>query len=107
VLVRFQRTVAPINGTGARTLRREAARCRSNLDHPGQKPGILARPDFGRLQDARVRDEGESAARPRPEASFLVLLWREPSIEPPCDVHAVLITGADPAMEKELLAQLE
>jgi len=41
------------------------------------------------------------------EAPLLVLLWRDPSVEAPCDVHAVLITGADPAVEKELLARLE
>jgi hypothetical protein len=40
------------------------------------------------------------------EAPLLVLLWREPSVEPPCDVHAVLITGANPAVEKDLLARL-
>ncbi len=40
------------------------------------------------------------------EAPLLVLLWREPSVKPPCDVHAVLITGADPAVEKQLLAPL-
>jgi hypothetical protein len=41
------------------------------------------------------------------EASLLVLLWRDPSVEAPCDVHAVLITGADPAVEKELVSRLE
>ena len=41
------------------------------------------------------------------EAPLLVLLWREPGVEPPCDVHAVLITGAGPAVEEELLARLE
>ena len=41
------------------------------------------------------------------EAPLLVLLWREPGVEPPCDVHAVLITGAHAAVEKELLARLE
>ena len=40
------------------------------------------------------------------EAPLLVLLWREPQVEPPCDVHAVLITGADPTVERELLARL-
>jgi hypothetical protein len=41
------------------------------------------------------------------EAPLLVLLWRDPSVEAPCDVHAVLITGADPAVEKELVSRLE
>jgi hypothetical protein len=40
------------------------------------------------------------------EAPLLVLLWRDPSVQPPCDVHAVLITGADPVVEKDLLARL-
>ena len=40
------------------------------------------------------------------EAPLLVLLWREPGVEPPCDVHVLLITGATPAVEKELLARL-
>jgi len=41
------------------------------------------------------------------EAPLLVLLWREPGVEPPCDVHAVLMTGADAALEQQLLARLK
>jgi hypothetical protein len=47
--------------------------------------------------------------RGRAQAAVPVLfvLWREPSVEPPCDVHVLLITGADPSVEGELLARLE
>jgi hypothetical protein len=41
------------------------------------------------------------------ETPLLFVLWREPSVEPPCDVHVVLIKGADPTVEAELLARLE
>ena len=40
------------------------------------------------------------------EAPLLVLLWREPGVEPPCDVHAVLMTGADNTVQTQLLAGL-
>jgi hypothetical protein len=41
------------------------------------------------------------------ESPLLVVLWRDPSVEPPCDVHVLLIKGADSAVEEELLARLE
>jgi hypothetical protein len=40
------------------------------------------------------------------DAPLLFVLWREPSVEPPCDVHVLLVTGADPSVERELLGRL-
>jgi hypothetical protein len=41
------------------------------------------------------------------EAPLLFVLWREPSVQPPCDVHVLLVKGADPTVEAELLARLQ
>jgi hypothetical protein len=41
------------------------------------------------------------------EAPLLFVLWREPSADPPCDVHVLLVKGADPTVEAELLARLQ
>jgi len=38
--------------------------------------------------------------------SVLVVAWRDASQEVPCDVHALVITGADVAVQTELLRGL-
>jgi hypothetical protein len=38
--------------------------------------------------------------------SVLVVVWRDPALAVPCDVHALLVTGADDAVEQELLGAL-
>jgi hypothetical protein len=40
------------------------------------------------------------------EAPVLVVVWRDPALDVPCDVHALLVTGADEAVEEELLQAL-
>lgn len=54
------------------------------------RPGIQAEVQQGRLLDDRV----------------LAVVWRDPAEEVPCDVHALLVTGADPGQEAALLRGL-
>jgi hypothetical protein len=40
------------------------------------------------------------------EMPVLVVVWRDPSVQVPCDVHALVAVGADGAREAEVLAGL-
>jgi hypothetical protein len=41
------------------------------------------------------------------DVPMLLVVWRDPAAEPPCDVRIFMITGADPATEAELLSGLQ
>jgi hypothetical protein len=40
------------------------------------------------------------------ENPVLVVVWRDPALDVPCDVHALLVTGADADLEEALLRGL-
>jgi len=40
------------------------------------------------------------------DTPILAVIWRDPSQEVPCDVHALVVTGADVGLEEELLRGL-
>ncbi|TFV74840.1 hypothetical protein E4P39_11250 [Blastococcus sp. CT_GayMR19] len=62
------------------------------------------------VTSSRVLDNGAEAEILQGQLldePVLVVVWRDPGVDVPCDVHALVVTGADAALEEELLRGLQ